>query len=60
MGPWSVMTAGWMVLPAVYGRRSLGLVYDAGADIPADSNINGRPAAPYRSRFFQDPMGTPW
>ena len=37
MGPWSVMAAEWMVLPAVYGRRSPSLVYDTGTDIPADA-----------------------
>ncbi|MBR1156282.1 FAD-binding oxidoreductase [Bradyrhizobium sp. JYMT SZCCT0428] len=37
MGPWSVMAAEWIVLPAVYGRRSPSLVYDTGGDIPADA-----------------------
>jgi glycine/D-amino acid oxidase-like deaminating enzyme len=37
MGPWSLLAAGWMVLPAVFGRRSPSLVYDTGTDIPADA-----------------------
>jgi len=37
MGPWSVMAAAWMVLPAVYGRRSPSLVYQTGLDLPADA-----------------------
>ena len=37
MGPWSLMAAGWMVLPAVFGRRSPSLVYDTGMEIPADA-----------------------
>jgi glycine/D-amino acid oxidase-like deaminating enzyme len=37
MGPWSVMAAEWMTLPAVYGRRSPSLIYDTGRDIPADA-----------------------
>lgn len=37
MGPWSVMAAEWMALPAVYGRRSPSLIYDTGTDIPADA-----------------------
>jgi glycine/D-amino acid oxidase-like deaminating enzyme len=37
MGPWSVMAAEWMVLPAVYGRRSPSLISDTGKDIPADA-----------------------
>ena len=37
MGPWSVMAAEWMVLPAVFGRRSPSLIYDTGMDVPADA-----------------------
>jgi len=37
MGPWSVMAAEWMALPAVYGRRSPSLVYDTGMDVPGDA-----------------------
>ena len=37
MGPWSVMAAEWMALPAVYGRRSPSLVYDTGVDVPGDA-----------------------
>jgi glycine/D-amino acid oxidase-like deaminating enzyme len=37
MGPWSLMAAGWMGLPAVFGRRSPSLVYDTGKDIPTDA-----------------------
>src|SRR5262249_19605055 len=37
MGPWSVLAAEWMTLPAVYGQRSPSLVYDTGSDVPADA-----------------------
>jgi glycine/D-amino acid oxidase-like deaminating enzyme len=37
MGPWSLIAAGWMVLPAVFGQRSPSLVYDTGTDVPADA-----------------------
>jgi glycine/D-amino acid oxidase-like deaminating enzyme len=37
MGPWSLLAAGWMVLPAVFGQRSPSLVYDTGTDVPADA-----------------------
>jgi glycine/D-amino acid oxidase-like deaminating enzyme len=37
MGPWSLMAAGWMVLPAVFGQRSPSLVYDTGTDVSADA-----------------------
>nr|WP_249800182.1 MULTISPECIES: FAD-dependent oxidoreductase [unclassified Bradyrhizobium] len=37
MGPWSLLAAQWMSLPAVYGQRSPSIVYDAGTDAPADA-----------------------
>jgi glycine/D-amino acid oxidase-like deaminating enzyme len=37
MGPWSVIAAKWMSLPAVFGQRSPSLVYDTGTDVPADA-----------------------
>jgi glycine/D-amino acid oxidase-like deaminating enzyme len=37
MGPWSVIAAGWMSLPEVFGQRSPSLVYDTGTDVPADA-----------------------
>ena len=37
LGPWSLLAAAWMDLPAVFGRRSPSLVYDLGTDVPADA-----------------------
>jgi glycine/D-amino acid oxidase-like deaminating enzyme len=37
MGPWSLIAAAWMSLPAVFGQRSPSLVYETGTDIPADA-----------------------
>jgi glycine/D-amino acid oxidase-like deaminating enzyme len=37
MGPWSLLAAQWMSLPAVYGQRSPSLVYGTGTDVPADA-----------------------
>jgi glycine/D-amino acid oxidase-like deaminating enzyme len=37
LGPWSLLAAAWMDLPPVFGRRSPSLVYDLGADVPADA-----------------------
>ena len=37
MGPWSLMAAAWLDLPAVFGQRSPSLVYDTGTDCPADA-----------------------
>jgi glycine/D-amino acid oxidase-like deaminating enzyme len=35
MGPWSLLAAGWMDLPVVFGQRSPSAVYDTGSDVPA-------------------------
>ena len=37
MGPWSLISAGWMALPPLFGQRSPSLVYDTGTDVPADA-----------------------
>jgi glycine/D-amino acid oxidase-like deaminating enzyme len=37
MGPWSLMAAAWLALPAVFGQRSPSLVYDTGTDVAADA-----------------------
>jgi glycine/D-amino acid oxidase-like deaminating enzyme len=37
MGPWSVLAAQWMALPAVYGLQSPSLVYNTGTDVAADA-----------------------
>src|SRR5262249_20630701 len=37
MGPWSVLAANWMMLPAVFGQRSPSLVYDTGGDVPPEA-----------------------
>jgi glycine/D-amino acid oxidase-like deaminating enzyme len=37
MGPWSLLAAQWMSLPAVYGQRSPSIVYDTATDVPADA-----------------------
>jgi len=37
MGPWTLISSGWMDLPVVFGRRSPSLVYDTGTDVPAEA-----------------------
>ncbi len=37
MGPWSLRAAEWLQVPAVFGQRSPSLVYDTGADVPAEA-----------------------
>jgi glycine/D-amino acid oxidase-like deaminating enzyme len=37
MGPWSLLAAGWMDLPVVFGQRSPSVVYDTASDVPAQA-----------------------
>jgi glycine/D-amino acid oxidase-like deaminating enzyme len=37
MGPWSILASSWIMLPAVFGQQSPSLVYDTGADVPAEA-----------------------
>jgi len=37
MGPWSVLAAMWLPLPAVFGLKGHSLVFDTGAQIPAEA-----------------------
>ena len=37
MGPWSLLAAQWMSMPAVYCQRSPSIVYDIGPNVPADA-----------------------
>ena len=37
MGPWSVLAARWLPLPAVMGYKGHSLVFDTGDDIPAEA-----------------------
>lgn len=37
MGPWSLLAAQWMSLPALYAQRSPSIVYDTGTHVSADA-----------------------
>ena len=37
MGPWSILAARWLPLPAVFGLKGHSLVFDTGTDIPAQA-----------------------
>jgi glycine/D-amino acid oxidase-like deaminating enzyme len=37
MGPWSVLAAGWLPLPPVFGLKGHSLVFDTGTRVPAQS-----------------------
>jgi glycine/D-amino acid oxidase-like deaminating enzyme len=37
MGPWSILAAHWLPLPAVFGLKGHSLVFDTGASVPAEA-----------------------
>jgi glycine/D-amino acid oxidase-like deaminating enzyme len=37
LGPWSLLAAEWLPVPAVYGQQSPSLVYDTGTEVPAEA-----------------------
>ena len=37
MGPWSILAAGWLPLPGVYGLKGHSLVFETGTKVPAES-----------------------
>ena len=37
MGPWSILAAQWLPLPAVFGLKGHSLVFETGAQIPAEA-----------------------
>jgi glycine/D-amino acid oxidase-like deaminating enzyme len=37
MGPWSILAAAWLPLPAVFGLKGHSLVFDTGAQVPPDA-----------------------
>ena len=37
MGPWSVLAAGWLPLPPVYGLKGHSLVFETGASLPPEA-----------------------
>src|SRR5207247_1770027 len=37
MGPWSILAAGWLPLPGVFGLKGHSLVFETGTKIPADA-----------------------
>src|SRR6185295_2348205 len=37
MGPWSILAAAWLPLPAVFGLKGHSLVFETGTGIPAEA-----------------------
>jgi glycine/D-amino acid oxidase-like deaminating enzyme len=61
LGPWSLLAAAWLPLPAVYGLKGHSLVFDTGASVPAEAafieyrEASGAVATP---ELFPRPDGT--
>ena len=61
MGPWSILAAAWLPLPAVFGLKGHSLVFGTGASVPAQAlfceyrEANGAVEAP---ELFPRPDGT--
>ena len=37
MGPWSILAAAWLPLPAIFGLKGHSLVFDTGTSVPAEA-----------------------
>src|SRR6266849_2865989 len=61
MGPWSILAAAWLPLPAVFGLKGHSLVFATGTDVPAEAafleyrEANGAVQTP---ELFPRPDGT--
>src|SRR5262249_50294170 len=61
MGPWSILAAQWLPLPAVFGLKAHSIVFDPAASAPPEAlflesrEANGAPSAP---EVFPRPNGT--
>ena len=61
MGPWSILAAAWLPLPAVFGLKGHSLLFDTGTKVPAealfleDREANGAVQSP---EFFPRSDGT--
>ena len=61
MGPWSLLAAAWLPLPAVYGLKGHSLIFETGQDVPGEAlfldcrEATGEVQAP---ELFPRPDGT--
>ena len=56
MGPWSRVAAKWLPLPHVFGQQSPSIIYETGAQVPADAlflDYRDAPEMKRRSKFFR-------
>ena len=63
MGPWSVLAALWLPLPAVFGSKGHSIVYDTGARLTADAlflEASDGAGTPHSPEIYPRPDGTAW
>jgi glycine/D-amino acid oxidase-like deaminating enzyme len=58
MGPWSMVAAGWLPLPAVFGQKSHSLVFATGDAVSADALFLELPEAGLSPEVFPRADGT--
>jgi len=61
MGPWSILAAAWLPLPPVFGLKGHSLVFDTGAQVPAEAlflECRERNGAMQQPEIFPRPDGT--
>ena len=61
MGPWSILASQWLTIPPVYGLKGHSLVFDTGADVPAESlflDYREETGAALTPEVFPRPDGT--
>ncbi len=63
MGPWSILAAGWLNLPGVFGLKGHSIIFETGRSIPAEAlflqyeDASGDMLTP---EIFPRPDGTVW
>lgn len=61
MGPWSILAARWLALPAVYGLKGHSVVFETGARVPAEAvflECREQGGAVHAPELFPRPDGT--
>jgi len=63
MGPWSILAARWLPLPAVYGSKGHSIIYDTGGRLTADAlflEAEEDSGARHAPEIYPRPDGTAW
>ncbi len=61
MGPWSILAAAWLPLPAVFGLKGHSIVFDTADNVPAEAaflEYQEGPGEALTPEFFPRPDGT--